>query len=56
MSRTFRSRRGPGGHHDREAEAFLREAYPFPILAVAVGILILSDVAVAMVTLFSLSG
>ena len=54
MFRALPRRRGSGAGRDSEAEAFFRESYPFPTLAVAVGTLILADVAVAMTALLSL--
>jgi hypothetical protein len=41
---------------ETEAQAFFREAHPFPIVAVAIATLALGDVVVAMAVLLSFGG
>ena len=56
MLQTIRKRPRSGAKSETEAQAFLRETSPFPIVALAVATLALGDVVVAMAMLLSLGG
>jgi hypothetical protein len=45
---------GTRSHRRSEAQAFFAEAYPFPVVGVAVGLIAIVDVASAVATLLAL--